>query len=117
MITPVRFVVSAAFAGGFAMLAPSAASAMPIANVGLGAAPLTEDVHAVRMCNRWGRCWWTYAGHYHPRYYGYYRGGYRYGWHRPYYGYRYGWRHPYYRHYGYGWHRGYGARAWHGHWR
>jgi hypothetical protein len=111
MNTVTKFVVSAAFACGFAALAPGAASAMPIANIGLNATPMTEEAHAVRMCNHSGRCWWTTAGHYHRGYYG---SGYRYGWRHPHYGYRYGWRQPHYRHYGYGWHRGYGAR---GHWR
>ncbi|WP_442755029.1 hypothetical protein ACNHKD_18935 [Methylocystis sp. JAN1] len=107
MNVPVKIAISAAFVCGFSALASSAASAMPVANVGL--APATEEAHAIRVCNRWGRCWWSYAGHYHGRY--------GYGWGRPYYGgYRYGWRRPYH---GYGWHGhrygyGWGGRGWHG---
>jgi hypothetical protein len=107
MSFPAKFIVVAAFGFGAMALAPNASVAMPIANVGLDTAPLTEEAHAVRVCNR-GRCWWTHAGHYHGRY-GYMA--------RPYYwhgrGYHYGWRHPY------GWHGGrygYGWRG-HGHWR
>lgn len=87
MHTPVRLAVAAVFACGFAALASGPASAMPIAKVGVDAPPITEEVHAVKVC-RYGRCWWS-ASHYH---------GPRYGWRR---GYRYGWRHPHYRHYGY----------------
>jgi hypothetical protein len=107
MNAPVRFVISAAFVCGFSALASSAASAMPVDNVGL--APATEEAHAVRVCGRY-RCWWTYAGHYHGRYAYRPHYGYRYGY-RPYYGgYRYGWHGG---RYGYGWH---GARGWHGGW-
>lgn len=107
MNAPVKFIITAAFASGFAALA-SNATAMPVAKVGFDTAPATEQAHAVRVCNRWGRCWWTYAGYY-PRRYGYgWRG---YGWHNPHYGWRHGWG----RHYGYGgWRHGYG---WRGHWR
>ncbi|WP_457798762.1 hypothetical protein [Methylocystis sp. S23] len=111
MNTPVKIAISAAFVCGFSALAAPPASAMPVANIGL--APATEEAHAVRVCNRWGRCWWSYAGHYHGRY--------GYGWRRPYYGPRYGWRHPGYgwhgRRYGYGWHGGHGWRGGRGHWR
>lgn len=115
-MNPVKFAVVAAFAYGAVSMAPSAASAMPIANVGLAPAPQIEDAAAVRVCDRYGRCWWRATGPYYGRPYRY--GGYRYGWRRPY-GYHYGWRHPRYRHYGYGrhgggWHRGFGG---HGHWR
>lgn len=82
MSMPVKLAISTLFAGGFVALAAGAASAMPVAKVGMEAPPITEDVHAVRVCNRWGRCVWSYAGHVH--------------------GPRYGWRHPYHRHYGYG---------------
>jgi hypothetical protein len=120
-MNPVKFAAAAAFACGAVSVAASAASAMPIANVGLTPAPQIEDVAAVRVCNAYGHCWWRATG---PYYYGYrrpYYGAYRYGWRRPY-GYHYGWRHPYYHHYGYGfhgrygggWHRGFGGR---GHWR
>lgn len=100
-----RIALTAAALCGFSAFSPNAASAMPLANVGL--APATEEAHAVRVCNRY-RCWWTYAGHYHGRY--------GYGWRRPYYGHRYGWHgHRYgYGWRGHGWHRGYG---WGGHWR
>lgn len=97
MNTPVRIAISAAFACGLSTFASGAASAMPVADIGL--APATEKAHAVRVCNR-GRCWWSYAGRYH--------GGYRYGWSRP----HYGWHGH---HYGYGgWRRGWRH---HGHWR
>lgn len=85
MSSPVKFALAAVFVCGVAALAPGAASAMPVAKVGVDAAPLTEEVHAVRVCNRWGRCVWSYAGHMH--------------------GPRYGWRYPH-RHYGYGWRHG-----------
>lgn len=124
----VKFAVAAAFACGAVSVAPSAASAMPIANVVLAPAPQIEDAAAVRVCNQWGHCWWRATGPYYGYGYGwrrpYYHGVYRYGWRRPYYGYHYGWRHPYYHRYGYGWHGrfGYGG-GWHrgfgghGHWR
>jgi hypothetical protein len=92
MKTALNFLAAAALAGGVMAFAPSA-SAMPAANVGSVVAPEVDQAHAVRVCNRWGRCWWSYAGHRH--------GG-RYGWRRPYYGWHgggYGWRHP---RYGYG---------------
>lgn len=87
MNTPVKFVVSAVFACGFAALASGPADAMPVPTTGVETAPMTEPAHVVRVCNRYGRCWMT-ANHGH---------GARYGYHR------YGWRHPYHRHYGYGW--------------
>ncbi len=98
MKTPVRMAISGVFVCAFLSFAPGAASAMPVAN-NVGLAPATEEAHAVRVCNRWGRCWWSYAGHYHGRY--------AYGWRRPVYGWRpgWGWRGRY----GYGW-RGHGWR-------
>lgn len=105
MNAPAKVIVLAALACGVGAVAPGAASAMPVANIGIDLAPITQDVHAVRVCNRWGRCWWSAGSHYHGRY------GYR----APYYGYRYGWRHPH--RYGYGW-RGHGGwHGGHGHWR
>jgi len=87
-----KLAVAAVFICGATALAPDAASAMPVAKFTTEAAPAVEQVHAVRVCNRWGRCWWTAAGHRH--------GGYAYGWRRPYY------------HGGYGWHGGrYGWRG------
>jgi hypothetical protein len=82
MNRPVKFVISAVFACGFAALAAGSASAMPAATTGVDVAPMTENAHVVRVCNRWGRCWMT-ANH----------------WHGP----RYGYGRPYHRHYGYGW--------------
>jgi hypothetical protein len=103
MKTALNFFAAAALAGGVMAFSPSA-SAMPAANVGSVVAPQVDQAHAVRVCNRWGRCWWSYAGHRH--------GGY--AWRRPYYGWRggyawrgrhygYGSRHP---HYGHGWRGG-----------
>ncbi|EHR04010.1 MULTISPECIES: hypothetical protein [unclassified Bradyrhizobium] len=58
-----------------ALVASSAASAMPIAPA--PATPQVSDVEQVRMvCDAWGRCFWR------PNYYGYYAP-------RPYYGPRY----------------------------
>ena len=101
-----RFIVAAAFACGFSALVSYPSEAMPLARTGVDAAPMTERAHAVRMCNRFGRCWWTFAGHWRRGFYGYHRPVYRYGWRR--YGWRrYGWSRPYYgRHWG-----------WHRHWR
>jgi hypothetical protein len=86
MNTPVKYAVSAAFACGFAALLAGPAAAMPISATGIDAAPLTEQAHVVRVCNRWGRCWMTAHHGVGPRY---------------------GWARPYHRHYGYGWRRGY----------
>lgn len=83
MNTPVKLAISTVFACGFAALASGPASAMPLARTGVDVAPITEEAHAARVCNRWGRCWWSAGGHVH---------GPRYGWRR---GYHYGWRHPY----------------------
>lgn len=84
-----------------AVLASSAASAMPIAPA--PATPQVSDVEQVRMvCDAWGRCFWrpNYYGYYGPRpyyaprYYGPRYYGPRYYGPRPYgpryYGYR-GW--------------------------
>jgi hypothetical protein len=92
----VKFVIAAAFAGGFGAFASAPAQALPVATSGVDAGVVTEQAHAVRVCNRFGRCWMTFA-HAHPRFYGYHR-PYRYGWRRGYYGYgrHWGWRHPYY---------------------
>lgn len=91
----VKFLALAALACGLSATAPSAASAMPVAKAGLDVAPAAEPVHVVRVCNRWGRCWWTARGHSH-----------RWGWGPRY---RYGWGHP-----GWGWrgHRHWGWRRW-----
>jgi hypothetical protein len=80
MQTPVKFIVSAAFACGFSALVASPATAMPAATVGLEAMPATEQAHAVRVCGPRG-CYWSTA-HRH--------GWRRHGW-RPYR--HYGWRH------------------------
>ncbi len=108
MRNDVKFAVTAAFACGFLALAPKPASAMPGARLGVDVAPAVEKAYAVRVCNRWGRCWWTYAGGYRG-YYG-----------RPYAWRGYGWRHPYYHGWhGYGWRRGWGGHygGWHHGWR
>ena len=86
MNTPVKFIVSAAFACGFAALASAPVAAMPAATVGLDAAPATEQAHAVGVCGRHG-CVWTTA---HAHRWGPYR---HYG-SRPYH--HYGWRHHHY---------------------
>lgn len=91
MMNSTKLVAAAAFVVGAAIFAPRSASAMPVAPVVIDAGAAIEQAHAVRRCDRWGRCWWTTAGHSHRRY--------GYGRHR-YYGHRYGWRGG--RHYGYG---------------
>lgn len=110
MNASLKFAISAAFACGLSALAPSAASAMPVADVGL--APATEEAHAVRVCSR-GRCWWTTAGHRHGGYWGRpYRGWHGHGW-----GWRgHGWRgHGWHGgHHGWGWHGGHRGWGWHG---
>jgi hypothetical protein len=98
MNASMKFLAAAAFACGLATLAPQPVQAMPVATSGVDAGAVTEQAHAVRMCNRFGRCWWTYAGHWHRRFYGYHRPVYRYGWRHPYYGRHWGYRH-------YGWRR------------
>lgn len=98
MLNPIKLVASAAFVAGVAAFAPGSASAMPVAPVAVDDTTAAEPVHAIRRCDRWGRCWWTTAGHFHGRY----------GWGRPYGRPHYGWRGG--RHYGYGW-RG-GHRRW-----
>ncbi len=83
MNSPLTYGALAVFAVGACVLAPVPASAMPAANIAAQLTPAVDPVHAVRVCNRWGRCWWTYAGGFH-RHYGY--GGWNRGW---------GWRHGY----------------------
>ena len=97
MMTSTKLLAAAALVIGAAAFAPRPAAALPVAPVALDAGAI-DQAHAVRRCDRWGRCWWTTAGHYHGRYG--WRGG-------RYYGHRYGWRGG--RHYGYGWH---GHRHW-----
>jgi hypothetical protein len=105
MNAPVKVIAAAAFACGLSAFASQPAQAMPLATTGVDVAPLTEQAHAVRMCNRFGRCWWTYAGHFHRGFYGYRRPVYHYGWRHPYR--HYGWGRPYYG----------GHWGWRRHWR
>ncbi len=96
-----------ALAATVATLAFGAASAFatPVAPKDV-IAPASGIEKTARVCDAWGRCWWTPGPYYGGGYYGGYRGGYYGGYRRGYYG------------HGWGYHGGYrgwrGGGHWHG---
>ena len=108
----IKLAVGAALAAAMATLAPSAASALPVATEGAISRATPGVEKAGLVCDDWGRCWRTA-----PSYYGggwgpgpYYGGGWR---PRPSYYYGGGWGPQPYR----GWNGGgwRGGEGWHGH--